>query len=79
MPPRIAGLTLLDNSVRIPRGLDVNFDHPKSDAERSIKARINEYREVKVSQLETEIFAQRKLADADRKLLAKETKAARES
>ena len=76
----ICGTRMLDKSVRIPRGLDRNFDNPKSDAERSIKALINEYRDVTVSQLETEIFAQRKrLADAERKLLAKETKAARES
>ena len=71
---------MVDKSVRIPRGLDRNFDNPKSDAERSIKALINEYRDVTVPQLDTEIFAQRKrLADAERKLLAKETKAARES
>ena len=76
----IYGTRMVDKSVRIPRGLDRNFDNPKSDDERSIKALVDEYRDVTVSQLETEIFAQRKrLADAERKLLAKETKAARES
>jgi putative SOS response-associated peptidase YedK len=71
---------MADQSVRIPRGLDRNFDNPKSDAERRIKALIAQHRDVTASQLETEIFAQRKrLADADRKLLVKETKAARES
>ncbi len=71
---------MTDPSVRIPRGLDRNFDNPKSDAERRIKALIDQHRAETAAELETEIFAQRKrLADADRKLLAKETKAARES
>lgn len=76
----IYGTRMVDKGVRIPRGLDRNFDNPQSDAERSIKALIDEHRNVAVSQLETEIFAQRKrLAEAERKLLAKETKAARDS
>ena len=76
----IYGARMVDKSVRIPRGLDRNFDHPNSDAERSVKTLIDEYRDVTVSQLETEVFAQRKrLADAERKLRGKETKAARES
>ena len=76
----IYGTRMVDKTTRIPRGLDRNFDNPKSGIERNIKALINEYRDVTVSQLETELFAQRKrLADAERKLLAKETKAARES
>src|SRR5215207_3221081 len=71
----IYGTRMVDKSVRIPRGLDRNFDTPKTDAERHVKDLINQYRDVTASQLQTEIFSLRKrLADAERKLLVKETK-----
>lgn len=70
----------LDRGIRIPRGIDRNFDNPASPVERDIKALIEEYRSAEVTKLETEIFAQKKrLADAERKLKLKETKAALES
>jgi putative SOS response-associated peptidase YedK len=65
---------------RLPRGFDREFAHPHSAEEQAIKALSDRYRHAQVSKLETEIFTQRKrLADAERKLAAKETKAAAES
>jgi len=67
----------LDRGIRFPRGIDRNFDNPKSDIERSIKALIDEYRTSEATKLETQIFTQKKrLADAERKLAEKETKGA---
>jgi putative SOS response-associated peptidase YedK len=67
----------LDRGIRFPRGMDRNFDNPKSDIERDIKALIDEYRASEATKLETEIFTQKKrLADAERKLAEKETKGA---
>jgi len=67
-------------SIRIPRAVDRWFDVPQNDIERRIKAAIDQFRASKVTELEQEIFVQRKrLADAERKLAEKETKAAAES
>jgi len=67
----------LDRGIRFPRGIDRNFDNPKSDIERDIKALIDDYRASEATKLETEIFTQKKrLADAERKLAEKETKGA---
>jgi putative SOS response-associated peptidase YedK len=76
----IFGARLSDPGIRIPRAVERWFDEPKTDAERKIKALIDEYRSTEVAKLEREIFAQRKrLADAERVLAAKPTKAAAES
>jgi putative SOS response-associated peptidase YedK len=65
---------------RLPRGFDLEFAEPHSAEEQAIKALSDRYRHSQVSKLETEIFAQRKrLADAERKLAVKETKAAAQS
>jgi putative SOS response-associated peptidase YedK len=65
---------------RLPRGFDLEFADPATDEERAIKALVERYRKEQVTKLEAEIFAQRKrLADAERKLAVKETKAAAES
>lgn len=65
---------------RLPRGFDLEFADPQSAQEGEIKGLIDEYRKVQISKLETEIFAQKKrVADAERKLAVKETKAASES
>jgi len=68
------------SQYRLPRGFDLEFADPQTDDERAIKDLIDQYRKAQVTKLETEIFAQKKrLADADRKLAVKETKAAAES
>jgi putative SOS response-associated peptidase YedK len=68
------------SKYRLPRGFDLEFADPQNDEERAIKGLSDQYRKAQVTKLETEIFAQKKrLADADRKLAVKETKAASES
>jgi putative SOS response-associated peptidase YedK len=68
------------SKYRLPRGFELEFADPQNEEERAIKALSDRYRKAQVSKLETEIFAQKKrLADADRKLAVKETKAAAES
>jgi len=64
---------------KIPRGFDREFSDPQDNDERAIKALIDEYRKDQTGKLEREIFTQRKrLADAERKLAEKLTKAATE-
>ena len=76
----IFGARASDPSIRIPRAVERWFDEPKNDAERRIKSLIDEYRATEVAKLEREVFAQRKrLADAERTLASKPTKAATES
>ena len=76
----IYGIRAQGQSIRIPRAVDRWFDAPKTDAELAIHDLIDQYRVTMVSRLETEIFTQRKrLADAERKLRDRETKAALES
>ena len=76
----IFGARITDSSIRIPRAVERWFDEPKSDAERKIKAFIDEYRATETTKLEREVFAQKKrLADAERTLTTKTTKAATES
>ena len=76
----IFGARASDSSIRIPRAIERWFDQPKSDAERRIKAFIDEYRASETTRLEREVFAQKKrLADAERTLASKSTKAAAES
>ena len=53
---------------------------PKNDSELKIKTFIDEYRSAEITKLEREVFAQKKrLADAERTLASKPTKAAAES
>lgn len=60
---------------RLPRGFDLEFAETDQ-----IRELIAQYRREQVTKLESEIFSQRKrLADAERKLAVKETKAAVES
>jgi putative SOS response-associated peptidase YedK len=64
---------------KIPRGFDREFSEPQDDDERAIKALVDQYRKDQTGKLEKEIFTQRKrLADAERKLAEKLTKAATE-
>jgi len=76
----IFGARVSDSSIRIPRAVERWFDEPKTDGERRIKALIDEHRAAEITKLEREVFAQKKrLADAERTLATRETKAASES
>ena len=76
----IFGARVADSSIRIPRAIERWFDEPKSDAERRIKVYIDEYRAAETTKLEREVFTQKKrLADAERTLASRTTKAATES
>jgi putative SOS response-associated peptidase YedK len=76
----IFGARMSDSSIRIPRAVERWFDEPRNDAERKIKALIDQYRSVEITKLEQEVFSQKKrLADAERSLATKVTKAAQES
>src|SRR5690349_13716906 len=76
----IFGARVSDSSIRIPRAVERWFDEPRNDAERSIKSLIDQYRNAEITKLEQEVFAQKKrLADAERTLASKPTKAAAES
>jgi putative SOS response-associated peptidase YedK len=76
----IFGARVSDSSIRIPRAIERWFDEPKNDAERRIKSFIDQYRAAETTKLERELFTQKKrLADAERTLLSKTTKAATES
>src|ERR1044072_782957 len=76
----IFGARVSDSSIRIPRAVERWFDEPKTDAERKIKAFIDQYRAAETTKLEREVFAQKKrLPDAERTLASKPTKAAVES
>lgn len=76
----IFGARVSDSSIRIPRAIERWFDEPKSDKEREVKKLIDEYRTAEICKLEREVFVQKKrLADAERTLASKPTKAATES
>ena len=62
---------------KIPKGMDFNFTSPRTDQERQIKELIDHYNASVVMESEQEMFKQAKrVADAERKLAVKETKAA---
>jgi len=66
--------------ILIPKGVEAAFDHPQSDDEREAKAAIDAFRAQQATKFEQELFKQRKrLADAQRTLATKTTKAALES
>lgn len=68
---------LSDASVRIPRGFERNFDHPRTPAEQRVRDLIDQHRAAQIPRLEQEIFKQRKrLADAERTLKTRQTKKA---
>ena len=68
------------SKAKIPKGMDDAFLNPTSDEEREIKARIEKFNAEQTSMLEQDLFKQRKrLADAERALQTKVTKAATES
>jgi putative SOS response-associated peptidase YedK len=76
----IFGLRMEQPALRIPRAVERWFDAPQDAAQERIKSLIDTYRAQNITKLEKEVFAQRKrLADAERSLAVKTTKAASES
>ncbi len=66
--------------ISIPRAMDAAFADAQGDREREIKALVDEFDEQQVAKLEQEAFRQRKrLADAERALQSRMTRAATES
>jgi putative SOS response-associated peptidase YedK len=81
----IFGARVSDSSIRIPRAVERWFDEPlfqetRTDTELKIKHFIDQYRSSEITKLEREVFAQKtRLADAERTLASRPTKAAAES
>ncbi|WMY07275.1 SOS response-associated peptidase family protein [Paraburkholderia phenoliruptrix] len=68
------------NKAKVPKAMEDAFAAPETDAEQRIKAFIDQFNSDQTSKLEQDLFKQRKrLADAERTLLTKVTKAATES
>jgi putative SOS response-associated peptidase YedK len=66
--------------IKIPKAMEWEFLDPQNDAERQIKAAIDTFHEAEKARLEQALFKQRKrLADAERTLATRTTKAAAES
>ncbi|MGE0315926.1 MAG: SOS response-associated peptidase family protein [Lautropia sp.] len=66
--------------ITIPKAMQEAFGDPRTELEREIKAMIDKRAEQDTLKLQQELFAQRKrLADAERALASKQTKAAAES
>jgi putative SOS response-associated peptidase YedK len=66
--------------LKIPKGMDASLSDPQDFDERKIKTFINEFDAQQVSRLQQDLFKQRKrLADAERTLQTKITKAATEN
>lgn len=66
--------------TKVPKAMEEAFSEPQGEDQARIKSLIDEFRAQQASELEQELFAQRKrLADAQRSLLTKTTKAATEA
>jgi putative SOS response-associated peptidase YedK len=77
---RLYGFRCLDDRVKVPKAVEAAFQGAGSFQEASIKAALEQYRTQQSTKLEQELFKQRKrLADAERVLQTKPTKAATES
>lgn len=60
---------LSNSKIRVARGFELNFDDPRTEQERTIKALIDQHRELVASEYAKEIFEQRtRLALAQRKI-----------
>jgi hypothetical protein len=69
-----------NSRIKVAKAMDAAFADPQNDAERRIRALIDEFDQQQASKLEQEVFKQRKrLADAQRMLQTRTTKAALES
>ena len=71
---------LEDDRMKLPKAMEDAFSSATGEQESHIKDLINQYKAKQASKLEQELFKQRKrLADAERTLLTKTTKAATEA
>ena len=69
-----------DSKIKIPKAMEAAFAEPKNEAEQQIKSAIDAFAAEQTVKLEQDLFKQRKrLADAERTLLTKSTKAAANS
>ena len=69
-----------DSKIKIPKAMEAAFAEPKTEAEKQIKSAIDAFAAEQTVKLEQGLFKQRKrLADAERVLQSKPTKAAGES
>jgi putative SOS response-associated peptidase YedK len=69
-----------DAKIKVPKAMDAMLASPATDEERQIAGLIAEFNTAETARLEQELFKQRKrLADAERSLQTKTTKAATES
>jgi putative SOS response-associated peptidase YedK len=70
---------LEDPGINVSRGFEANFDEPANDQERRIKTAIDAHRIRLTAKFEKELFSQKtRLVNAERALISKETKKARE-
>jgi putative SOS response-associated peptidase YedK len=68
------------SKAKVPKAMEAAFSDPRTDDERRVKALIEEFDAEQVTKLEQDLFKQRaRLADAERALQSKTTKAATES
>jgi putative SOS response-associated peptidase YedK len=68
-----------DPTLNISRGFEANFEAPTTEQGRRIMGAIEEHRSRFAAKLETDLFSQKaRLVDAERSLMTKETKKARE-
>ncbi|MGF6572516.1 Putative SOS response-associated peptidase YedK [Paraburkholderia fungorum] len=68
------------SKAKVPKAMEDAFAEPNTDEERAIKAAIDRFNGAQTTKLEQDLFKQRKrLADAERTLQTKVTKAASES
>src|SRR5258706_5978398 len=68
------------SNIKIPKAMDAAFSTPQTDEERRIREAIDRFNGEQATRLEQELFKQRaRLADAERTLQSKATKAASES
>lgn len=71
---------LEDDRIKLPKGMEDAFSSPTDEHEAHIKDLIDQFKAKQAGKFEQELFKQRKrLADAERTLLTKTTKAATES
>ncbi len=69
-----------ETKIKVPKALEAWFEDPQTDQEREVKGAIDQFVAAEVTRVEQELFKQRKrLADAERTLQSKSTKAALES
>lgn len=77
---RLYGFRCQDDRIKVPKAIEITFRGIGSSQESAIKESLDQYRTQQATKLEQELFKQRtRLADAERTLLTKTTKAATES